>query len=124
MNGLQFYYHDSILREIKSLERKHKTVNEALKTFERLCDRQFNPLQPEQVISPGKLHRIQHTDLWALWKVELVLPRSGLRPNQFPRLWFAVKGSHIVFLCIYSHIDNYSDNEIKNEAIKRISDFF
>jgi hypothetical protein len=59
-----------------------------------------------------------------MWKVELVIPDSGLRPNQYPRMWFAVKGAIIAFLCISTHIDNYKDDEINQLAFSRITDLF
>jgi len=77
---------------------------------------------PERL--PAKLHRITQNDVWTLWKVELVVPKSGLRPNQYPRLWFAVKGVNIAFLCIGSHIDNYRDGDMDRLALSRLGDIF
>ena len=59
-----------------------------------------------------------------MWKIELVIPKSGLRPNQYPRMWFAVKGFNIVFLCIATHIDNYNDKEMNKIALSRVTDIF
>jgi hypothetical protein len=87
-----------------------------------LCEVQFSPITPQQVIAPAKLHRLKQNDLWSLWKIEMVVP--GLRPNQFPRVWFAVKGSNIVFLCIVTHIDNYDDNQVTKTATERVTDIF
>ncbi len=122
---IEFLYHDTMKREIAALERRFsKLRSEGFKSFELLCQKQFNPIRPQQVIGPGKLHRISQNDIWTLWKVEMVVPHSGLRPNQYPRVWFGVKGSIIVFLCIGTHIDNYKDNEMDQKAFDRISDVF
>lgn len=121
---IEFFYHDGILKEIKNLEKRFRTIRDGLSSFERLCEKQFHPTNPQQIIGPAKLHRITQNDIWTLWKIELVVPKSGLRPNQWPRIWFAVKGAIIVFLCISSHIDNYKDTEMDNLAISRTSDFF
>lgn len=121
---IQFLYHDDIQKEIVALERKFHTIRDGLAVFERLCEVQFNPINPRQVIAPAKLHRITQNDIWTLWKIELVIPNSGLRPNQFPRMWFVVKGAVIAFLCISSHIDNYSDEEMNRLALSRTSDLF
>lgn len=121
---IQFLYHDGIQKEIAALERRFRTLRDGLKTFERLCEAQFNPTDPRQIIAPAKLHRVQQNDVWTLWKVELVVPNSGLRPNQWPRMWFVVKGSIIAFLCISSHIDNYKDKEMNQLALSRLADFF
>jgi len=121
---IEFLYHDGIQKEIATQERRFRTIRGGLSAFERLCEVQFNPTSPRQVIAPAKIHRITQNDIWTLWKIELVVPNSGLRPNQWPRIWFAVKGAIIVFLCISSHVDNYNDKEMNRLALSRVSDFF
>lgn len=121
---IEFLYHDSIQKEIAALERRFRTIRGGLSAFERLCEVQFNPTNPRQVIAPAKLHRIRQNDIWTLWKTELVIPNSGLRPSQWPRMWFVVKGAIIVFLCVSSHIEQYDDATMDKLALSRISDFF
>lgn len=124
MPGLEFIYHDGVEKEIAALERRFRTIRDGLIIFERLCEKQFHPLSPQQVIAPGKLHRVSQNDIWTLWKAELVVPKSGLKPNQWPRVWFAVKGVVLVFLCIGSHADNYDNNEMDRLASLRVGDMF
>lgn len=121
---IQFLYHDGIQKEITALERRFRTIRSGLSAFERLCEVQFNPTNPRQVIAPAKIHRVSQNDIWTLWKTELIVPNSGLRPNQWPRMWFVVKGAIIAFLCISSHIDNYNDEHMNRLAMSRVSDFF
>jgi len=121
---IEFIYHAGIEKEIAKLERRFRAVREGITIFERLCNHQFHPTNPQQVIAPDKLHRITANDLWTVWKVELVVPKSGLRPNQYPRMWFAVKGAVIACLCIVSHVDNYDDEEMAHRALSRVSDIF
>jgi len=121
---IDFIYHDGIQKEISDLEKKFRTIRAGLSAFERLCSVQFNTENPQQVIAPAKLHRITQNNIWSLWKAEVVVPNSGLRPNQWPRMWFGVKGAVIVFLCITSHIENYNDKEMDQLAISRLSDIF
>ena len=121
---IEFLYYDGIQKEIAALERRFRTIRNGLSSFERLCEVQFNLTEPRQVIAPAKLHRITQNDIWTLWKVELVIPNSGLRPNQWPRMWFVVKGAIIAFLCISSHVDNYNDEDMNRVALSRVSDFF
>ncbi len=122
---IQFVYHDSIRKEIAALKRRFsKLESEGFTRFELLCQKQFHPVRPQQVIGPGKLHRISQNEIWALWKVEMVVPGAGLRPNQYPRVWFGVKGDVIAFLCMGTHIDNYDDGEMDRCAKSRISDVF
>lgn len=124
MSPIRFLYHDGIEKEIAALERRFRTIREGLSAFERLCEVQFNPTNPRRVIAPAKLHRVSQNDLWTLWKIELALPNSGLRPNQWPRMWFVVKGEVIAFICIATHIDNYNDEDRNQEALSRVSDIF
>jgi len=121
---IQFFYHDGIQKEIAVLERRFRTIRDGFSAFERLSEKQFDPLSPQQVIAPAKLHRITQNDVWTLWKVELVLPNSGLRPNQWPRMWFGVKGANIAFLCLASHVDNYKDLDMDQLALSRLLDIF
>ncbi len=99
-------------------------LSNGFSAFEKLCEFQFNPTKPQQVIAPAKLHRITQNGIWTMWKVELVVPNAGLRPNQYPRVWFAVKGSVIVFLCMGTHIDNYDNEKLGSIAMSRVTDFF
>ncbi len=121
---IEFLYHDNFQKEIAVLARRFNHLHEGLEIFKRLCDVQFHTTNPKQVIAPAKLHRVIQNDLWTLWKIEMVVPKAGLRPNQYPRVWFTVKGSIIAFLCITTHIDNYSDNEMNKIALFRVSDIF
>jgi hypothetical protein len=121
---IQFLYHDGVQKEIIAIEQRFRTIRDGLSSFERLCEVQFNPTNPQQIIAPAKLHRITQNDIWTLWKIELVVPNSGLRPNQWPRMWFVVKGAIIAFLCVASHIDNYNDEKMNRLALSRASDFF
>ena len=121
---IEFLYHDGIQKEIAALKRRFRRVRDGLSAFERLCEVQFHLTNPRQVIAPAKLHRITQNDVWTMWKIELVIPDSGLRPNQYPRMWFAVKGVIIAFLCISTHIDNYDDAEMDRLALSRITDVF
>ncbi|MFC1622498.1 hypothetical protein ACFL1Y_00690 [Patescibacteria group bacterium] len=121
---IDFIYHQKFEKEIVALSRRFKNIKEGMESFERLCNKQFDPINPQSIIPPAKLHRIKQNNIWDLWKIELVIPKSGLRPNQFPRMWFCVQGSKIGFLCIASHVDNYDDNKMEIVALERLGDIF
>lgn len=121
---IRFVCHDGLQQELKKLQKRFRTLNEGLEKFKKLCEAQFHPTHPTTVIGPGKLHRVVENATWAIWKIELVIPDSGLRPSQFPRLWFAVKGDVIVFLCIGVHADNYDNNEMDRLATSRATEMF
>lgn len=122
---MAFLYHDGFEKEIAALEKRRlRYIRESLRGFEKLCEFHFHPTTPQPKIAPGKLHRVTQNDVWAMWKTELPVIGSGLRPNQYPRMWFAQSGAIIVFLCIASHINNYSDGKMDSIAIARVSDIF
>src|SRR6185369_6052621 len=121
---IEFLSHDAFQKEIAALQRRFKHLDDGLDSFRKLCEVQFHPTKPRQVVAPAKLHRVTQNNLWSLWKIELVIPKSGLRPSQFPRVWFAVNGSNIAFLCIATHVDNYNDEAMNQLALSRVSDIF
>lgn len=122
---IEFRRHDSFDKEVAALEKRRlRSLRDSLRKFQNVCEVHFHPTTPEPRIAPGKLHRVMQNNLWALWKTELPIIGSGLRPNQYPRIWFAQSGETIAFLCISSHIDNYNDQEMNQLALSRVSDFF
>jgi hypothetical protein len=119
---INFSSHISFETEITKLKRQFNKIDEGLESFKKLCGVQFDPISPKQIIAPAKLHRITQNDIWTLWKIELAV--KSVRSNQSPRVWFAIKGTTIVFLCAHSHVNNYSDSEINFIATTRATDFF
>jgi len=122
---IEFRYHDGFEKEIAALEKRRlRYIRDSLSGFQRLCEVHFHPTNPEQRIAPGKLHRVTQNDVWTIWKTELAVKDSGLRPNQYPRIWLVVSGAIIAFLCISSHVENYSDDEMDRIALSRTTDLF
>jgi len=119
---LNFVFHSCFEKEATSLKRRFPFFDSGLESFKRICEVHFNPISPKQVIAPAKLHRIKAGNNFTIWKIELVV--KNLKPNQFPRVWFAVQGATIAFLCLASHIDNYNDNAMDREAEMLVSSFF
>lgn len=116
--------HDAYLKEFKALSKHIPSLQKDVERIERLLDAHFfNPQTKGEVIKPGKIHRISvENDATSreLWKVEVMVP--GLRPNQWPRLWFMLDGETITFLAIASHVDNYDNNAMDRRAVDRYRD--
>ena len=122
---IDFRSHEDFDKEIAALEKRRlRHIRDSLEGFQKLCEFHFDSTNPQVRIHPGKLHRVSQNDVWTMWKTELPIIKSGLRPNQYPRIWFVVSGSTIVFLCISSHIDNYADGDMDRIALSRAVDFF
>lgn len=118
-----FLEHSQFNRELKAL-RKYRTIYDGLESVKRLLEKQFDPARPEEVIAPGKIHRIHQDGIWALWKIEVAIPNSGLKPNQWPRMWFVVSGDKIALLAIGAHPQGYDNNAVDKMAMGRVSDYF
>lgn len=120
-----FLFHDGFEKAIAALEKRRlRFIRKSLEGFQMLCEAHFHPTVPQPRIAPGKLHRVTQNEVWTVWKTELPVIHSGLRPNQYPRIWFVVCGGTVAFLCIASHSDNYNDEEMNHIALSRVSDFF
>lgn len=122
---MEFHYHSVFEKEVAALEKRRlRFIRESLTGFQKLCEVHFHPTNPQSRINPGKLHRVTQNDVWTMWKTELVIIKSGLRPSQYPRVWFAVSGETLYFLCLSDHVDNYNDGDMDRLALSRITDFF
>lgn len=120
-----FLHHPGFEKEITTLEKKRmRFIRKSLEGFQQLCEFQFHPITPHPRIGPGKLHRVIQNDVWTMWKTELPVIHSGLRPNQYPRIWFVVQGTTIAFLCIGSHTENYTDGDMDRLATERAAGIF
>lgn len=110
--------HNGFERDFKRLIKKQRGLDDGFTALKKLLSKQFDPNCPMTVIAPGKIHHVKTDDSgWEIWKVEMMV--KGLRPNQCPRVWFAVKGDTITFLVIGSHVDNYENNGMDALAEER-----
>lgn len=119
---LNFILHPHFEKEAASLKRRFPFFEAGMKSFKRICEVQFDPIKPKQVIAPAKLHLVKCFESFIIWKIELAT--KNLRPNQFPRVWFAVRGATVAFLCVATHIGNYNDNTMNREAETLVSSIF
>lgn len=119
---MQWLAHEAFENDLKKLRKKYPGVEDGLKKIKKLLAVQFDPIDPKEVIAPAKIHRRHQNAIWELWKVEVIV--VGLKPNQWPRVWFVVSGSTITFLTVGSHTQNYDDNTMDRIALERISDFY
>lgn len=115
-------YHPDFNSEFAKVCKKYPQISQGVDSIKLLLARQFDPMSPSIVIAPGKIHRVRADATWELWKVEVVVPKSGLRPNQWPRMWFSVSGDTITLLAIATHMQNYDNNTVDALALKRLAD--
>ena len=111
---LNFLFHPNFEKEAAAIERRFSSFTESLESFKRLAEVQFASGNPKQVIAPAKLHRVSEMGICTIWKIGLAI--KGVKSNQSPRLWFAIQGANLAFLCAKTHIDNYDNNEVDRLA--------
>ncbi|MDK2898971.1 MAG: hypothetical protein PWQ10_158 [Patescibacteria group bacterium] len=112
--------HNAFSKEFKHFCKKQKPALAGFNAIKKLLAKQFDPINPDDIIAPGKIHRVYQSQTWEIWKVEAIV--QGLKPNQWPRIWFAVNGDEITFLTIGSHTENYDNNAKDRIAIERVTD--
>ena len=115
---MQFLKHDKFEKEFSKI--KYSNIHESLSAAERLLEKQFDSINPVRTIAPGKIHRVTSGADYEIWKLELII--KGLRPSQWPRVWFMVHINTITFLCVGLHQDNHDNNERDREAKERALD--
>lgn len=121
---MNYIEHNNFPREVKAICKKHPQLVKGLDAVKRLLDSQFDPVNPVEVIGPSKINRIIQTPVWTIWKVEVAIPNSGLRPSQWPRLWIVVSGDTAALLTIAMHSHNYDNATFENIAKNRATDIF
>lgn len=119
--NIVFLNHPAFEKECAGVFSKYH-LGKDFEHLKKLLAVQFQPTRPVAVIGPGKIHRVKDFIDYTMWKVEM--SARGLRKNQSPRVWFAVRGDTVLFLCIKLHGDNYDDNAVNSIAEALISDVF
>ncbi|MDR2703901.1 MAG: hypothetical protein LBB58_06120 [Cellulomonadaceae bacterium] len=117
---MRWLSHRQFDSEFKTLAKRHNGLEIGFDNAKRLLAIQFDQDRPQTVIAPGKLHRVHSDADFEMWKLEMAV--RNLRPNQFPRIWFAQQTRLIAFLSIRSHVDNYDDSAVRQEAIARFAE--
>ena len=119
---LEFFEHSKFTKQAADFKRRFAGFEIGFESTKKIFEEHFNPTNPVQRIAPGKLHCLLKNANFTLWKIEMAV--VGLKSKQWPRVWFAVSGSKVVFLCMSTHIDNYDDGEQTRYAQNLVSDFF
>ena len=119
---LEFLEHPKFQKQAADLQRRFLGFNKGIAAARLIFEVHFHPVNPSPKIAPGKLHCILQSENYVVWKLELAV--AGLKSKQYPRVWFAVSGARILFLCAHTHIDNYDDGEKSKEALELVRDFF
>ena len=108
---------DTFEKDLKVFCKKQKTFAADLKYSEKLIIEKF--INNEDFTTSGKIHRITTFNSESsaeVWKIEAMC--QGLRPSQWPRIWFLIYNGSIVFLRLNFHANNYDDNAMELSSVK------
>ena len=116
---MKWQLHNGFESDFKKIAKKQRGLGDGFEKVKRLLEKHFDPENPQPVIAPGKIHRVSSSSdgNWTLWKIEIMV--ASLKPNLWPRAWFAVSGDTITFLAINSHNENYDDDAMTKLALDR-----
>lgn len=121
---IEFLLHAKFEAELKALFKKQKNTGDiGFENLKNLLSRQFDSAKPELVIGNSKIHRLSEFSVGtsSLWKVEMNV--KGLRPSQWPRIWFLLNTDKIYFLLLATHQENYDNKFSTKEAASRATEF-
>ena len=57
------------------------------------------------------------------YKIYKIYMAFGLKKKQSPRVFFAIKGDMLIFLCFGTHINNYKTGELIKKSKELLKDF-
>lgn len=96
------------------------TAEETFKNIERLLVKQF--YMKIISITPKHIGIAQGFSGFTVYWLHLIIPNSNLSRTQMPKAYFYMSDSHITFLCLDSHIQNYRDSKLRQVAQKRLEE--
>jgi hypothetical protein len=119
-----FVHNPLFLEELDKFIIKHCNVpsnsQETIENIQRLLTKHFfnNYLS----FTAKHLGLAQGFDGFTVYWLHLVIPESGLSRTQHPKAYFLKIESHISFLCLNSHLQNYKDSKLRKVAQTRLED--
>lgn len=112
--------HSSFLKEWQKFCKKFIEGNKAIIDLEQLLKKHFDS-NSGPVIGSKSLYLVNNTGDIEMWKVHCAV--KGLRKNQRPRIYFFKHSENkISFLCFGTHLNNYNDQKLRDEAISRVKE--
>ena len=109
-------------KDYKQICKKHRSFPKDYEQALRVVTAYLK--NPSLVDEPRGLHRLTANEDYTLWKLGGVMIK-GLRPGQWPRLWFAVIEDPcpcLVPLELRMHGDGYQDNQVEASALALIEE--
>lgn len=112
-----FLEHPTFAKEIEKFNRKHDN-GIGYKSLKKLLQVQFHPLNPQIVLTPKTLKRIDNIGI-NIHAFKVIMAVKNIKSGQCPRVCFRVERNSITFLCYGSHTEDYRDSELRGLIKKR-----
>ena len=121
-----YYHHPQFINELDEFLTKHTstkyTATKIMEDVQRVMTKHFENCRMYTN------HQINLANNFKGYEVyffkELVIPDSGLRRSQYPKCYLLKVDGKIGFLCMGTHVDNYSDNKLRKIALDRAKELF
>lgn len=117
-----FTHHPKFIEEIEKFINHHcsETIatEESIKNIERLLTKHF--YEKSLQFTAKHLGQAQGFSGFTVYWLHMVIPNCGLSRTQIPKMHFYKANSHISFLCLNSHLQNYKDSQLRKLAYQRL----
>lgn len=108
-------------KAVKTVRKDYRGFDKDIERAIRLLGDTFCPTTSASPLKFGNmLHRVTIADSYEVWKLNVSVAGSKLRPSQWPRLWFGVvrEAGVIVPLVVARHKDyDMDESRYENEAL-------
>lgn len=119
---ITFYEHPSFSRNLEKFNKKHDN-GLGFRHLKKLLSLHFDPSAKSPILTPKVLKRVDRLGSnIEVYKVTMHV--KGLPCGLCPRICFQRLGNQLIFLCFGTHIENYKDNELKEEIKQRIKEIY
>ena len=122
----QFAHSERVMKDLAKYFKKYsrskakdnleRTINDA----ERLLDHHFDSSTFRLPVSACN-HSFNH-GTFEIYYFRLSPVGTNLSKTQRPKVYFYRSGSQVGFLCFGTHVDNYSDSELRKIATERLNE--
>lgn len=118
-----FVHHPRFIQELVEFIDNHcsaSSVEETISNIERLLVKHFHDKNVS--FTPKHLGMAQDFSGFTVYWLHMVIPNSDISRTQLPKAYFYKTDSHISFLCLGSHIQNYKDAKLRKIAEERLKE--
>ncbi len=118
-----YQHHPSFINELDNFIRSHcdstSSTDETMQNIERLLNTHF--FSPSKQFTPKHFGKAQGFGAYEMYWMHLIIPHARLKRTQLPKV-YVYRGKVMSFLCLDTHLTNYSDSKLRKLAMLRLSE--